>query len=138
VYDSYKVKFPGGVNINIISDVYFDDKLNQMQDISQEAAGNLLLCVDIGKPGPKGGSIYWAHVVANRRTTTTAQIEQLAKLDPTFRCTLETISVEQTLISNEGTVIVECPLGSAWIENIQLAAPLTTGKSANPFTNNLY
>jgi len=129
VYDSYKVHRPGGVNINILEDVYFDDLLDQWRNINQEAGGNVMVCLDIGKPGPGGGSIYWAQIAANRKSYTTAKIEELAKYDPTYRCVMETVSQEQTLTSEEGTVVVECPFASAWVENIQLTNPVTTGRT---------
>jgi len=126
-YDTYRVKRPGGVNINILEDTYFDDRLDQMQDLGQEAAGNLLVCLNIGK-APMG-SIYWAQIAANRRSTTSAKIEELGRLDPTFRCMLEYISVDQTLMSQEGTAVVECPLDSCFIENIALDVPNTSGRT---------
>lgn len=129
VYDSYKVDRPGGVNINILEDVFFDDLLDQFVNINQESAGNVLVCLDIGKPGPNGGSIYWAQIAANRKSYTTAKIEELAKFDATYRCVMETVSQEQTLISEEGTVVVECPFASAWLSNIKLIKPATGGRT---------
>lgn len=136
VYDSYQVKYPGGVNINILSDYYFDDRLDQMQDVTQEAAGNLLLCLNIGK-APMG-SIYWAAMAANRRQTTSANIGELAKIDSTFRCVLETISIDQMLMSQEGSVICECPLDSCWVENFKLDVPNTSGVSKGTGGGSLY
>lgn len=133
IYDSYQVKFPAGININILSDLYFDDFLDETSaDIPSggDSRGNLLLALDIGKPGPQGGSIYWAQIAANRRTTTTASINELAKIDSTYRCVLEAPTIEQTLISNTGTVVVECPLASAWVEGFSGAVPVHSGETA--------
>ena len=137
-YDSYYVLKPAGVRINILTDEYFDDRLSEFVDQSIDSAGRLLLCLDIGKPGPTGGSIYWAQLAANRKSYNTAKIEELAKYDATFRCVMETVSIEQTLTSEEGTAVVECPLHSAWIENFSGAAIVTTGVSENPYITNIY
>lgn len=143
-YFQLKVLFPTNLTINIITDEYWDDLLDQFQNdattgsisaaaaaagltaggINQESAGNVLACLDIGKPGPNGGSIYWAHIAANRKTYSTAKLEELAKFDSTFRCVMNVTSQDQTLMSQEGTAVVECPKASAWIENFKLDIPL--------------
>lgn len=129
-YRTFKVHYPSGININVIGDYFFDDRLDQFQNgisgsTDQTFAGNLLWCVDIGKP--RAGSIYWAHIAANRRQTTTASINELSKLDSTFRCVMEVVSIDTTLTSNEGTVVLECPLGNAMIEGISFVIPNTSG-----------
>lgn len=134
VYDSYYVKRPGGVRINIMSDNYFDDWRDEFENQGIPAAGTRLLCLDIGKPG--AGSIYWAQIAANRRVFTTAKIEELARIDSTYRCVMETTSLEQTLKSETGTVICECPTNSAWIEGIADDEPLTSGRTTS--YSNLY
>lgn len=136
VYDTYRVKRPGGVNINILEDTYFDDRLDQMQDLGQEAAGNLLWCVNLGKE--PAGSIYWAQMAANRRSTTSAKIEELARIDTTFRCTLEYLSIDQMLMSQEGSAIVTCPLENAMVENLALTVPNTGGQSKAGGSNTYY
>lgn len=128
LFDTYTFQYPSGVNVNLISDDWFDDYLDQFDNQGMITRGNLLLCLDIGKPGPNGGSIYWAQMMANRATYQSADIEQLAKFDSTFRCVLKHVGVEQTLMSETGTAVVECPLHSAWIENFAMATPVTTGK----------
>lgn len=136
VYDSYFFKRPGGVRINLITDEFFDDYYDEFDSLSIPTVGNLLLCLDIGKP--PNGSIYWAQMAANRKSYTTAQIAELAKLDATFRCTMEYLTLTQTLTSETGMPVVECPQLSAWIENFDIATPITTGKSNNPTYSNLY
>jgi len=135
-YNGYYVKYPAGVKINIVTDEFFDDWLDEHASQDQESVGNLLLCLDIGKPG--AGTIYYALIASNRKVYTTAEIDQLAKFDSTYRCTMATISIEQTLMSEEGTVVVECPLNSAWVENFRNEVPILTGKSLNPSYENLY
>jgi len=129
-FDAYRVAWPAGIEIAIIDDEYFDDLRNEAYDIAGTAAfGNFMVCLEIGPPGPNGGSIYWAQLASNRRVHTTASIEQLAKVDSTYRCVMETISIEQTLKSDTGTAVVECPLNSAWIENMSDGTPVVTGKT---------
>jgi hypothetical protein len=135
VYDSYQVKRPGGVRINILSDEYFDDWRDEFDDQSIGSVGTRLLCLDLGKPGPSGGTIYWAQIAANRRVYQTAKIEELARIDPTYRCVMEINSLEQTLKSETGTVICECPKNSAWIEGIADLDPVTTGRTTPSYTN---
>lgn len=125
---SYNVRKPAGCRINVIVDTFFDDLLDDWDNISQQEGGNVLACLDIGKPGPNGGSIYWAQIAANRKSFTTASLEELAKIDTSFQCVMNTISKEQTLTSQEGTVVVECPMASRWIENISLEIPDVSGR----------
>lgn len=133
VYDSYLVKRPGGIRINIISDEFFDDLYSEFDAAGIGSAANLLLALDIGKPPV--GSIYWAQIASNRKAYTTAQIDQLAKFDQTYRCVMDALTIDQTLTSEAGTVVVECPLFSAWIEGFQMAVPVTTGQTGPNYTN---
>lgn len=136
IYDTFYFKRPSGIRINLITDEFFDDLYDENDALSQPTAGNLMLSLDIGKPG--NGSIYWAHIAANRREYKTADIQELAKYDSTYRCVMEVSHKMQTLTSQAGMPIVECPLYSAWIENFSPDAPIVTGKSANPYYQNLY
>lgn len=136
VYDSYVVKYPAGVRIGLITDEFFDDFADEMEALGLGEAGNLLLHLDIGLP--PNGSIYYAQMAANRKAYTTAQIEQLAKLDQTFFCVMEKLTERITLTSECGAVVVECPRLSAWIENFKQVAPVTTGQTVTGGYTNLY
>lgn len=131
-FDTYQVLYPSNVKINVISDEFFDDWYDEGAAISEQLgwAHNLILILDIGKPGPQGGTIYYAQVAANRKTYTSAKIEELARLDKNFRCVMETTSQEQTLQSETGMPVVECPLNSLWIQGVRLMPPDHTGESA--------
>lgn len=129
IYDSYYFKRPSGVRINLITDEWFDDVYDEQLARGEGEAGNYLLNLDIGKPDQ--GSIYWAHIAANRREYSTADIQELAKLDPTYRCVMEVSHKKQVLTSRAGTPIVSCPLYSAWIENMSIEPPVTTGISTS-------
>jgi len=138
LFDSYTFQYPSGIRINLLSNDFFDDFLDQFVDQSITARGNLLLALDIGKPGPNGGSIFYSQLGANRATYQSADLAQLARIDSTMRCVLKQTSVEQTLMSETGTVIVSCPLQSAWIEGVSLVKPIATGKLAGPSYLDLY
>jgi hypothetical protein len=138
LFDSYTFQYPSGIRINLLSNDYFDDFLDQFYDQSMTSRGNLLLGLDIGKPGPNGGSIFYSQIAANRATYQSASLAEAARLDTTLRCVLKQTSLEQTLMSETGTVIVSCPLHSAWIEGISLVKPTTTGKSLAPSYSDLY
>lgn len=131
VWTSYVFKRPAGIKINIIVDKFFDDRVDEFEAREMGSAGRLLVCLDIGKPGPNGGTIYWAQIAANRKVHTTADIDQQARLDSTYRCVMNALSLEQTLKSETGTAVVECPLASAWIEGIKEGVPITTGRTPN-------
>lgn len=138
LFDSYTFQYPSGIRINLLSNDFFDDFLDQFYDQDMTSRGNLLLALDIGKSGPNGGSIFYSQIAANRATYQSASIEQAARLDSTLRCVLKQTSVEQTLMSETGTVVVTCPLHSSWIENFSLVKPIATGKSATPSYSDLY
>lgn len=131
-YMSFTAKFPAGVRINIIIDRFFDDFRSAHKAQGQEQAGVMLLCLDIGK----GGSIYWSQLASNRKSFTVGDLNDLAKIDKDWACVMETVTREQTLISDTGTVVVECPQENLWIWGMADAVPIMTGKTAND--QNLY
>lgn len=131
IWDSFYVKHPSGVRINIMSHEYFDDLRDANKTESQESIGNVLLCLDMGKPGPQGGTIYWSQIASNRKVHTVGDIEKLAQLDKDFACVMEGITKEITLTSETGTAVVECPSNSLWIWNCSDAVPVTTGETVS-------
>ena len=135
IFDVYKVPFPSGIEIAVISVEFFDDWYDEHNAAGQAEAGNMLLCLDIGKPGGQmGGTIYYGQLKTNRKIYTTAKIEELAKIDSTYRCTMEVPDIQQSLYSETGLVVVECPLHSLWIENISPQTPVVSGKTL-PYTD---
>lgn len=133
-FDLYQHPWPAGLKIAVMSDDYFDDRRNEFSQVnSDEAGGNLLLSLDIGTPGPQGGTIYWARIATNRKVHSTAGINELAKVDSTYRCVMEALSIEQTLVSETGTPIVECPLASAWVEGFNDTIPDISAPSSSPY-----
>lgn len=135
---SFNVKFPAGISINIVTHEFFDDIVNAFQNeaVDLSSTGRFLLALDIGKPGPRGGTIYPGMIASNRKQRTLGELEQLARLDPTFACTMESITEEITLVSETVTAIVECPADSLWIEGIARGVPVTSGRTQpSPYVN---
>lgn len=137
---TFKVKFPTGVKINIITHEFFDDMVNAATAENLGSTGRFLMCLDMGKPGPKGGTIYPGMIASNKKMRTLGELENLARIDPTYTCTMETITEEISLVSETTTAIVECPAVSLIIEGIGDAVPVTTGKSGDwsNFYSDLY
>lgn len=126
----YKPKFPAGLRIAIVTHEFFDDMVNAFANENIGSAGRVMWCLDAGKPGPKGGTIYPGKIADNRKMRTLGEIEQLARVDKTFACTMEYITEEIALNSQTWTAICECPANSCAIVGISDAVPVTTGKSA--------
>ena len=129
---SFTVKYPIGVKINIVTHEFFDDIANAFSTESISSRGKFLLILDIGKPGTRGGTIYPGMLGSNRKQRTLGELENLARIDPTFACTMEYVTQDITLSSETTTAVVECPANSLWIENFAEGPPLTTGKTLNP------
>lgn len=137
-WKSYTPQFPQGVEINIITHEYFDDWVNAFNNKSIASSGRMMLILDIGSPGAKGGTIYPGMVASNNKMSTLGQLDKLRNLDPTFACVMEHVTEEISLHSETSTAIVECPENSLAILGIADQVPVTTGKTANPAYDNLY
>jgi hypothetical protein len=135
---SFTVKYPVGVRINLVTHEFFDDIANAMSTENIAARGNFALILDMGKPGPKGGTIYPGMIGSNRKMRTLGDLEQLARIDPTFACTMEFVTEEISLTSETCTAVVECPANSLWVENRAPGVPSTSAMTANPDYQNLY
>lgn len=135
---TYKVKFPVGIKISIVTHEFFDDILNAFTTENIDSAGRMMLILEVGKPGAKGGTIYPGMIGTNKKVRTLGELEQLARIDPTFACTMESITEEITLISETCTAVCECPANSLWIMGVAAGPPSTVGYTANPTYGNLY
>lgn len=129
-FTKYRVKRPAGLSINIIVDNFFDDFRNDNKTESQEPVGSILAILDIGS------SIYWAPIKSNRKAFTVGQLSDLAKIDKDWACVMETVTREQTLISDTGTAVVECPQENLWIWGMGDGVPIMTGPTTDD--ENLY
>lgn len=118
------VKFPAGLEINILTHEFMNDLRDALKTEGKESAGINLWAID-------WSTIYWAQLGSNRKVHTTGDIEQLARLDKDFACVMEGLTQEVTLVSESGSVICQCPNNSTLICGIRDDVPDTTGKSAS-------
>lgn len=125
---SFKVNFPMGVTINLITHDFFDDFRSAFNTESIGSRGRFLAILDMGK----GGTIYPGLIASNRKQRTLGELENLARIDPTFYCTMEHITEEITMTSQTMTAVVECPSNSLWIENF---SGFNTGDMTVPYTD---
>lgn len=117
---SYRLNHPAGVQINVITHEWFDDFRSALTPIvpggvgatSLDSRGRLFLILDLGK-----GGIYPGIIASNRKVRTLGELENLAKIDPTYFCTLEHFTEQVTLTSETMTAVVECPSDNLWLEN---------------------
>lgn len=116
---SYKVDFPAGVTINIITHNFFDDMLSAAKVEDSAAApnkgstGRFLWILDLGK----GGSIYPGIIGSSRVSTTVDKIEQLRVVNTAYSCVISNPTRDLTLNSTTWTVVVECPAANLIYEN---------------------
>lgn len=123
------LKFPSGLKIALVTADFFDDMFDAFSDENLASAGNVLWCLDIGKPGPKGGTIYPGMIESYNVTVTKGDLKTLQQIDSTFACTMRHISTEIQMSSLTWTAIVECPQNSIALEGVRDVVPITTGKS---------
>ncbi len=118
------VKFPAGVAINIITHEFFNDLRDAYKAENMESAGLNLWALDWGNKG-----IYWAALGSNRKKHSVGDLKDLAPIDKDWACVMESLTQEITLVSESGTVVVQCPNDSILITNFADAVPTTTGIS---------
>jgi len=130
---SFQLDWPD-VKINVITDRYFDDYLDQCKRIA--IAENKPELENLGR---KIWIIDWSNnykgiIASNRITTKTADIKQLAQIDPTYRCIMQVPTTSTTLTSETWTVICETPQADLIIENIS-NDPITTTGASDEYTD---
>lgn len=123
------LKYPVGLKIALVTADFFDDEVNAFGNESIASAARKLWCLDIGKPGPKGGTIYPGIIKTNRKTRTLGELEGLARLDSTWACVMENPTQQVTLTSETWTAINECPANSLAIHGIADGVPSTAGRT---------
>lgn len=125
------LKYPVGLKIALVSADFFDDMVNAFDNESIGSAGRVLWCLDIGKPGLRGGTIYPGMLGSNSKTVTLGDLNTLSRLDTTFACVMEHITEEIRLTSNTWTAICECPANSIALQGLADNVPITTGRSGS-------
>ena len=117
--NSYKLHYPAGVTLNVITNEFFDDMVTAHKAGDQTASGGItdgsqgrfLMVLDLG------GGIYPGIIGSNRVVHKTGDLADLAKVDPSYRCVMKNPTKETTLNSTTWTAIVECPTDNLIIEN---------------------
>ncbi len=110
---TFQLNYPFGVEVNIITNEFFDDLRSAFSTENIDSVGRYFLILDMGK----GGTIYPGMIASNRKVSTLGRLEELSRLDQTFACVMENVTKEITMTSQTNTVVVECPSNSLWVEN---------------------
>jgi hypothetical protein len=116
MYESYRLFWPQGMTINVITHEYFDDYVAAAANSPAAIVGTKLWILDFT-------GIYPGIVASNRKVFTTGELEKLAALIPDYACVMATNTQEQTLNSLTWTMIVECPMGNLILEGIEPIVP---------------
>ena len=128
---SYMLHNPAGVQMNIITNEFFDDMVttaglvDTLHASNAEAAvakkngsqGRFLMILDLG------GGVYPGIIGSNRKVHTTGNLEDLARVNTDYACVMENPTREITLNSQTWTAIVECPSDNLIIENFDNTKP---------------
>jgi len=117
--NSYKLHYPAGVTLNVITNEFFDDMVTAHKAGDQSTAGHItdgsqgrfLMVLDLG------GGIYPGVIGSNRVVHKTGDLNDLAKVDQSYACVMANPTKETTLNSLTWTAIVECPTDNLIIEN---------------------
>ena len=117
--NSYKLHYPAGVTLNVITNEFFDDMVTAHKAGDQTSAGGVtdgsqgrfLMVLDLG------GGIYPGIIGSNRVVHKTGDLTDLAKVDQSYACVMKNPTKETTLNSVTWTAIVECPTDNLIIEN---------------------
>lgn len=122
---SYRLHYPAGVTLNVITNEFFDDLVNVHKTAevdlsantgSEGSMGRFLMVLDLG------GGIYPGIIASNRVVHKTGDLADLAKSDSSYSCVMANPTKETTLNSTTWTAIVECPSDNLIVENFADAA----------------
>lgn len=130
---SYRLHYPAGVTLNVITNEFFDDLVNVHKTAeivptgsghattgavanAQGSLGRFLMVLDLG------GGIYPGIIASNRVVHKTGDLADLAKSDSSYSCVMANPTKETTLNSTTWTAIVECPSDNLIVENFADAA----------------
>ena len=114
---SYKVDYPAGLVINIVTHEFFDDLVSVANAEGIASTGRFLWVLDLG------GSIYPGIIGSSRVSTTVDQIDLLRKVNTSYSCVISNPTRDLTLNSTTWTTIVECPAVNLIYENFSADVP---------------
>ncbi len=115
-YDKYCLIDPAGITWHVMSEETFDDFKAQAVASGVPNAGNMLWMLDFN-------GIYPAMVASNRVTNRSGTVQELARVDGNFLCTMKNLTREVTMNSMVWGTVVECPLNSLIIEGFNDEIP---------------
>lgn len=115
-FDRYHLIDPAGIEWRVISHQTFDDFKSQAVASGVGNAGNMLFFLDFS-------TIYPAIAGSNRVTNRSGTVQELARVDQNFLCTMKTLTREVTMNSIAWGAVVECPLNSFILEGFNDAIP---------------
>lgn len=121
-WNSYRLLWPQGVTLNVISHFYFDDIAAAATVAGQEGSGKFMFILDW--PG-----VYPGILGSNRKQFTSGALQDLARIDEAFACVMERPTSTVTLNSTTWTAVVECPANNLILENFASIKPVSAGKS---------
>ncbi len=126
-WNSYKLLWPAGVTLSVISHFYFDDLASAATTAGMEGSGKFMFILNW--PG-----IYPGIVASNRKQFTSGALQDLAKIDESFACVMERPTSTVTMNSTTWTAVVECPQDNLILENFSNRKPVSSSKST-PYTD---
>lgn len=113
---SYKVDYPAGLTINIVTHEFFDDLVSVATAESIASTGRFLWVLD-------WSTIYPGIIGSSRVSTTVDTIDLLRKVNTSYSCVIANPTRDLTLASTTWTVICECPATSLIYENFSSDLP---------------
>lgn len=125
-YTSYKLIYPQGVTINIITNFFFDDFATAAGRENLQSTGRFLWVLDFS-------GIYAGIIASNRIVHRTGDIRELAKVDSAYACVMENPTQEVSLNSITWTAVVECPSDHLILEGFSDAVPEYRGISGDAY-----
>lgn len=124
VYTSYQLDGKNaGVTLNVISDWAFDDTLSDFTAMSGlSGAGRTLMFLDMT-------GIYLQVIESGKQTNHTGDLKALAAVDASYRCVIETYTMDTMINYAKVAAVVECPAASLIIDNFSDATPAYSAAS---------
>lgn len=103
----FRLRKTPGIELEIVTHRCFDDLVNGVgTDIA--SAGKFLMTLDLGT----GGSLYPVILDSMTKTHVVGNINDLGAIDTTFSCIMDNPTITRNLVSENWSVVVECPLRS--------------------------
>lgn len=125
MFTSYKLLYPKGLIINVITDDFFDDFATYADAEGVTGTGKFMWILDLGR------GIYPGIIGSNRVVHRTGDVNDAAKVDQDWACVMSNPTREISMNSIGWTGIVDCPSDNLWIENFSDEVPEHAGRSGD-------